>query len=160
MKPKLITLPDGRQVEDRRQPRRFRDVIVKEPLAAIAFGSMIAVIAAGVIFSSFRDAKASSDAREQAEVAANNAQAAKVNAQAAKDLAGTIDQAVDLLTRVGAQSRKSTFDSHQAMQDTLVCILSIPPDDRTSASISACTRPLTPPPNPDGTAGTTTTTGG
>lgn len=145
---KMITLPDGRVVEDRRKRRRFADVISEEPLAAVAFGSMIAVIAAGVIFSSFRDAQASSDAKEQAEIAADNSEAASVNASAAKDLAKTIDQAVDLLSRVGAQSRKSTFDSHQAMQDTLVCILSIPPDTRVASPgrVRECIKALTPPP--------------
>lgn len=161
-KPKLVTLPDGRQLEERRQRRKVSDIISQEPLAAIAFGTMIAIIAGGVIFSSVRDAKSSDRADKQSQIAADNAKSAEENARAARDLAATIDSAVKLLTSVGAASRKSTFDSHQAMQDTLICILTIPPADRVDnpGRVRECIKPLTPPPDATGAPATTTTTGG
>lgn len=165
-KARTVTLPDGTVVPDRRahKRRRFVEMLAGEPIASLAFGLMLSIIAGGVVFSSLRDAKASEDSKQQSIIAAENSEAANINAQAAKDLAGTIDRAVDLLTRVGAVSRQSTYDTHTALRDTTVCLVrvlanTVPGEfDRRNAEIDACVQPLTPPPNPDGSPGTRPTT--
>lgn len=145
----IITLPDGRTVEDRRTNKRLLERLAREPVASITLFTVLGVMAWGIVTSNTRTAQ---DSR----TAAYNAGAAKDNAQAAKDLAVKIDQAVGLLSQVGTASRKSTFDSHQAMQDTLVCILRIRPESRSEAAVDACIHALTPPPA-ESTSTTTTT---
>lgn len=147
--PEMVTLPDGRVIHDRRRPpkQRFLERVAAEPLASIAIGLTLAVLAWGTITSNTRNATESHNA-------STNSRAASDNASAARSLAATIKAAQDQLAALGAVSRKATFDSHQAMQDTLVCILRIPPAERGTAAINNCIHRLTPPPVDD----TTTTT--
>lgn len=142
----MVTLPDGKVVEDRRTNKRLLERLAREPVASITLFTVLGVMAWGIVTSNTRTAQ---DSR----TAAYNASAAKDNAQAAKDLAIKIDQAVTLLSQVGTASRKSTFDSHQAMQDTIVCILRVRPESRTDPAVDGCIHALTPPP-----VETTTTT--
>lgn len=145
----MVKLPDGSTVEERRTKRHLLERMAAEPIASITLFTVLGVMAWGILASNTRTA----DSAKNAEVSAH---AANVNAQAAKELANTIDQAVKLLSQVGTQSRKATFDSHQAMQDTIVCILQIQPEERTVQRVDSCVRPLTPPP-PDSPTSTTTT---
>lgn len=141
-----VVLPDGRRIRERRRRdeahQRLLQRIASEPLASIAIGLTLAVLAWGTITSNTRNA-------EEASRAKVNAAAARDNAEAARSLAGTIKSAQEALARVGEASRTATFQSHQAMQDTLVCILAIQPEARTPDAVKACVKPLSPPPDPD-----------
>ena len=137
----LVELPDGTRIPDRRkQPKpRVLQRIAAEPLASIAIGLTLAVLAWGTITSNTRNA-------QEARNASINAQAASENAQAARNLSELIKAAQEGLARIGDASRKTTFNTHQAMQDTLVCILAIQPENRTPPNIASCVKPLSPPP--------------
>lgn len=141
----LVTLPDGRQIKDRRAPGKQRVLqrIAAEPLASIAIGLTLAVLAWGTITSNTRNAT-------EARNASTNAKAARDNAEAARSLADTIKRAQDQLATLSAQSRAATFSSHEAIQDTLLCVadtlLFSPRAQVTADTLAGCKKPLTPPP--------------
>lgn len=154
----MITLPDGRRIADRRRPRRVLERIAAEPLASIAIGVSLAVLAWGTITSNTRNAY-------EARNAAINARAASQNAEAAKTLAQTIKTAQEQLATLSATSRSSNFSSHEAIQDTVICLVETlvfhdpksPP--LKAADLDHCKKALTPPPVDPKNPQTTTTTG-
>jgi hypothetical protein len=142
----MVELPDGTRIPDRRRDKaRVLQRVVAEPLASVAIGLTLATLAWGTITSNTRNAREAEAAKINSKVAADNAKAAETNAEAARSLAATIHAAQDQLARVGEASRRTTFDTHQAMQDTLVCILSIQPAQRTQKAVEGCVKPLRPP---------------
>lgn len=152
----LVILPDGSKIKDRRAPRKPRvlERIAAEPLASIAIGLTLAVLAWGTITSNTRNAT-------EARNASTNAKAARDNAEAARSLADTIKTAQDQLATIGAQSRAATFSSHEAIQDTLICVadtlLFSPRGTVTADVLAGCKKPLTPPPVDKNHSATTTT---
>jgi len=141
----LVTLPDGSKIRDRRAPRKQRvlERIAAEPLASIAIGLTLAVLAWGTITSNTRNAN-------EAKHASTNARAARDTAEAARVLSDTIKTAQDQLAAIGAQSRAASFSSHEAIQDTLLCVadtlLFVPRAKVTADVLAVCKKPLTPPP--------------
>ena len=151
MDDELVELPDGSVIKDRRkaQTRSVLQRIAAEPLASIAIGLTLATLAWGTITSNTRNAKEAEAAKDNAKIAAANAHSSDVNAAAARELAHTIQAAQEALARIGEQSRKSTFDTHGAMQETMICgfrILFTLPAERKQEQFDSCIRPLTPPP--------------
>lgn len=141
----LVTLPDGSKIKERRAVRKARvlERIAAEPLASIAIGLTLAVLAWGTITSNTRNAN-------EAKNASTNAKAARDTAEAARILSDTIKKAQDQLATIGAQSRQATFSSHEAIQDTLICVadtlLFSPRGTVDADTLAQCKKPLTPPP--------------
>jgi endonuclease/exonuclease/phosphatase (EEP) superfamily protein YafD len=146
-----VTLPDGRTIPDRRRPTHDRVIqrVLAEPLASVAIGLTLAVLAWGTITSNTRNATESHNA-------AINAKAAADNAEAAKSLSSTIRSAQDQLAQLSTTSRANNYASLGAIQDTFLCVadtlLFSQKGTVTSDVLEACKKPLTPPPS------TTTTT--
>lgn len=156
--PEMVRLPDGRTIPDRRRKRRVLERISAEPLASIAIGLTLAVLAWGTITSNTRNANESRNA-------STNAKAASQNAEAARSLAATIKTAQDQLAAISATSRASNFSSHEAIQDTVICLVEtlVFHDPKAPAlnatDLAHCKKPLTPPPvDPKNPQITTTTT--
>ena len=153
----LVTLPDGTKIKDRRAPRKQKvlERIAAEPLASIAIGLTLAVLAWGTITSNTRNAN-------EAKNASVNAKAARDTAEAARVLSDTIKTAQDQLAQIGAQSRAATFSSHEAIQDTVLCVadalLFSPRGTLNADTLAGCKKQLTPPPVDKDHAVTTTTT--
>lgn len=159
----LVTLPDGSKIPERRArpKRKVLERIAAEPLASIAIGLTLAVLAWGTITSNTRNAN-------EAKNASVNARAARDTAEAARVLSDTIKTAQDQLANIGAQSRQANFSSHEAIQDTVICLVETlvfhdpkAPPVR-PAELDRCKKPLTPPPvddkHPQATTTTTVTT--
>lgn len=141
----LVTLPDGTKIKERRAPRKKKvlERISAEPLASVAIGLTLAVLAWGTITSNTRNAN-------EARNASTNAKAARDTAEAARILSDTIKTAQDQLAQIGAQSRAASFSSHEAIQDTILCVantLLFSPRGTVNADlVEQCKKPLTPPP--------------
>lgn len=146
-----IELPDGTVIKDRRKPPRGNVMqrIAAEPLASIAIGLTLATLAWGTITSNTRNAKEAEKAKIQAQIAANNSKAAEINSEAARALADTIHEAQESLARIGEASRRATFDTHNAIYQTMICgfrVLFTLPERRDQAQFDTCIKPLTQPP--------------